>query len=318
MLTAIGMSLMLCISVVASDFGGYLGDVPATEETVQVDGEKDAIYEYGLVAEAKFSLYGRLVKATAVATMLYTDGNLCVFIEVSDADVVAPDPAKQTTTPWETDSVEVFINDANSTAMEDIVQYRIDNSGWPCAYKNDGSLTAYGPDAASEYFEYAMKITDTGYHAEFCIPVSAAKVGVNIQVNDISSDGSEQTWAVLYSSLANGGAGSWEASQHPYITFGDFTVATPTGVVTESQAESVVPETTLPEDKTDSAEVTDEKDTSGSADTTGSDVKETQPQSPKDDEATPLSVGAVIGIVAAVIVVVLIGILILKRKQATK
>ena len=159
--------------------GGYLGDVPKTSETITVDGQKDDIYKYGLAIDIKYEK-DLLVHATGVVTLLYSGGILYAFAEVTDDDMPEPDKTAQQESPWRTDSFEVFINITYSNNVYDVMQYRIDSSGYPSVYNKDG-LNAYGNKAAKEYFSYAEADTGTGYCCEFAIPVDAAgkDIGVN-------------------------------------------------------------------------------------------------------------------------------------------
>ncbi len=49
---------MLGLMVTASQMGGYVGDVPETDESITVDGNRDDIYEHGLHVDVKHSLAG--------------------------------------------------------------------------------------------------------------------------------------------------------------------------------------------------------------------------------------------------------------------
>lgn len=231
------MLMILCTSVVAHPDGGTLGDVPKTAEDIVVDGVKDEIYNYGLVINIDQSLTGNPVKATAVANLLFKDGKLYVYAEIKDADVVIPDSSLQESSPWSCDSLEVFINAENSDDNTKTMQYRIDNTGWPCAYDQNG-LADYGPDAAKAHFEFGEVTTGAGYNVEYAIPVSAATVGVNFQINDVSSDGSAQTWAMSKSAVTGEGAGSWVAAEYPFITIGGSEVALPVEIIEEEAGEA--------------------------------------------------------------------------------
>lgn len=217
---------LLATGVSAHTNGGLLGDIPSTTEAVTVDGKKDAIYDYGLAVDIDQKLGTSEVKATAKAWLVYKDGNVYVYAEVKDADVVEPDAATQTSAPWTTDSLEVFINSSNSDNNADTMQYRIDNVGFGCAYNQSGTAE-YGPGKADKYFTYACKPSDAGYNVEFCIPVEGKEVGINFQINDMSSDGSAQTWAMPYSKVTGAGPNSWVAAEYPYVTIGTTTASLP-------------------------------------------------------------------------------------------
>ena len=117
--------------------GGYLGDVPLTTEAIAIDGVKDPVYKNGLTVAVKFEKNYAPVEATGVVTLLYSGGFLYAFYEVNDADLCEPDPELQKSSPWRTDSCEIFINEKNSASENDVIQYRIDCSGWPCTYTSN-------------------------------------------------------------------------------------------------------------------------------------------------------------------------------------
>ena len=240
--------------------GGKLGDVPGTGTAVAVDGIKDAIYAEGLTAEIKHEKgdAGKPVEATGIVTMLCTEGFLYVFFEVNDADIVEPDPELQKSSPWRTDSCEVFVNEKNSASENDVVQYRVDCSGWPCTYTRTG-VAAYGPAAAGKYFESAEVDTVKGYNAEFKIPLktvgknvlsgnSADAIGVNFQINDVNSTDFSLTWATVFSKYYEHGTDSWDVFAYPYVTLANGgLVPKPTEVpATEVPATEVVPPTDIP------------------------------------------------------------------------
>lgn len=203
--------------------GGNLGDVPNTAEKITVDGKKDEIYDQALKVKVDQLLSGSGVTATADAWLLYSDGHLYIYAEVADDEIVDPTPDAQTGTPWTTDSLEVFINEKNSAEATDIMQYRIDCTGFPSVYNQSG-LAEYGQGNADSYLSYAARSTDNGYAVEYSIPVSSKEVGINFQINDMRNDGSQNV--INSKSDATGGAaGSWNAGEHPYITIGGSTVA---------------------------------------------------------------------------------------------
>ena len=254
--------------------GGKLGDVPGTGTAVAVDGIKDAIYAEGLTAEIKHEKgdAGKPVEATGIVTMLCTDGFLYVFFEVNDADIVEPDPELQKSSPWRTDSCEVFVNEKNSASENDVVQYRVDCSGWPCTYTRTG-VAAYGPAAAGKYFESAEVDTAKGYNAEFKIPLKTAgknvlsgnstdAIGVNFQINDVNSTDFSLTWATVFSKYYEHGTDSWDVFAYPYVTLANGgLVPKPTEVpatevpATEVPATEVVPPTDVPATNAPATEV---------------------------------------------------------------
>ena len=224
------LSAALTFTVSASERGGYLGDVPGTTETIVIDGEMDDIYQYGLNVEIKYEK-DRPVKATGTAKLLYSGGKLYVFAKVMDEDVRDPDQEMRESSPWRTDSFEVFINLDNDDNVYAVKQYRTDNGGWPSVYDQNG-LKAYGPSAADKYFEYAAKKDVSGYCVEVAIPVDAEgkDIGVNFQINDVNTSAEELTWAMVYSEAVGGGTDSWSVAVYPYLSLAAYSRATSGGL----------------------------------------------------------------------------------------
>lgn len=244
-------AIVLCVPVMAHVDGGYLGDIPTTTEDITVDAVMDEIYNYGLKVDITSALDTNPVNSSAVAYLLYKDGNLYVYAEVTDDDVVIPNADDQANQPWVCDSLEVFINANNSAESTDIVQYRIDNEGWPCAYDQNG-LAAYGADAAAEYFTFAEVDTDAGYNVEYCIPVAVTTFGISFQINNVYSDGTAQDWAQVYSAATGAGPGSWNAENYPYVSING-TASLPAAETEAPATETAAAEDTAAEDTTTTA-----------------------------------------------------------------
>lgn len=248
------MVLMICVTLAAASGavlvsahkdGGSLGDVPLTKTGVTVDGQKDAIYDSGLKVDVKYSMKGddKPVAATGTASLLYSDGFLYVFFRVNDESVFDPDASLQTSGPWKTESCEVFINEKNSAAENDVVQYRIDCTGWPCIYTKTG-VAKYGRTNVGNAFGYAAVKDGTGYCAEFKIPLKTAtkgsELGIRFQINDVVDPEPKLNWATNYSALTGTGVDSWEVGGYAYVTLGGSEVPTeaPTEVPTEVPTEA--------------------------------------------------------------------------------
>lgn len=223
---ALAMAALLVLSVlaipaIAAEAGASLGDVPQSYADIVVDAVKDDIYESGLKLDISRPLTdGQDETGTSgIGWLLYKDGWLYEYIEVTDPQLFPPDPDKQTGTPWETDSVEVFVNVTNSDESTDVLQFRIDVTGWPCVYDQNG-LADYGPDAVGDQFKYAAKEVSGGYILEFGIPLNVAegtKVGFQNQINDRYDDDMSQVQWMTPSSL---GSSSWTAELYDYIVIG--------------------------------------------------------------------------------------------------
>ena len=234
---AVIMALLTCtftVPSIAHKDGGCLGDVPRTDVAVEIDAERDKIYDYGLTVDVKEEK-DRPVLATGTVTLLYSGGVIYAFAEVTDSDVQTPKSDARSESPWLTDSFEIFINLPNNSNVNDVMQYRIDCDGYPTVY-NKAGLRAYGEKAASEYFRYAAKRTSYGYCAEFAIPADAPgqEIGVNFQINDIHGEEGELTWAVVYSVAMDGGTDSWYVNVYPYLSLGAYSSASESGLTVEA------------------------------------------------------------------------------------
>lgn len=339
------LSLTMIVMPAAEDrVGGYLGDIPKTDVAITIDAVKDKVYSYGLTVDVNYEKDAP-VRAKGKVTLLYSGGWLYAFAEVTDRDMIEPDPELQQKSPWRTDSFEVFVNKSNSDSVNDVMQYRIDSTGYPTVYTKTG-LAAYGPDKAKEYFRYAAARNDNGYCAEFAIPIEftggsadGKYVGVNFQINDIYGTDYTLTWAVLYCEATQMGLDSWNVPMYPSVSLGAKTTVNESGVVsgptevpatdapaTDNPATDVPatdnpatdnPATDAPVDKTDEPA----KATDVPADKTDEPAPTDKPadntQSPAAKDSSGLPVGAIIGICAAVaaIIVVIVMIIIKKNKK---
>lgn len=302
-LTALTLIFMLTAIITASANvnGGYLGDVPRTAVKINVDGERDTIYNYGLAVDVKYEK-DREVMATGVVTLLFSDGTLYAYAEVEDSDVKEPSEEAHTTTPWHSDSFEVFINIPNNNNVYDIMQYRIDWTGWPSVYDKNG-LEAYGQKAADKYFKYAAKRTAAGYCTEFAIPVDAAgkDIGVNFQINDMYGDDNTLTWAMVYSEAIQTGTDSWAVNIYPYLSLGSYTEAKEDGIVAEP---TVPPAEPTAEPGDDDPEATD--DTSATA--------KNDSEKSSDKKLNPGLIAAIC-IGCAVVLALIIALIVMKKRK---
>ena len=218
----LALMLIMSISSFASADGASLGKIPQSPVDIKVDAVKDDIYDQGLFIPLLRQLtpesadYGTKGESWS----LFKDGVLYVFVHVQDNAIITPDPAKQENNPWETESVEIFINKDNSSDNANTLQYRIDISGWPCVYTQTGRAD-YGPANVKDAFKYAAKLGTNEYWVEFGIPVEGGtnagyKFGYQFQINDINDGG--QTWKMSPSSLSSS---SWTAELYDYAEVGE-------------------------------------------------------------------------------------------------
>ncbi len=211
----------LSIASAAAAAGASLGDVPQSYDDITVDAVKDDIYDEGLILDISRPLTDGqdATGCSGTGWLLYKDGWLYEYAEIKDPQLFDPDPAKQSSSPWNTDSLEVFINAKNSDANEDTMQYRIDVKGWPCVYDRNGKAD-YGEKAVGDQFLYAAKAISGGYAVEFGIPVKVAqgaKIGFQNQINDRYDNDAKQVQWMTESSLKSS---SWTAEKYDYIVIG--------------------------------------------------------------------------------------------------
>jgi Domain of unknown function (DUF1083). len=247
----ITLALFLCfmlftLSVFASESGASYGDVPSTTENITVDAVKDDIYAKGLnmTIDRLLDPAGNDYGTRGNAYLLIKDNSLYIYVDVTTTDIIEPTSDLQTSTPWNTESVEVFINEGNTDDNAVTVQYRIDTTGWPCVYTQGGQAD-YGADMVGDEFGYAAAITSTGYAVEFRIPLTTysqgTKVGFQFQINDPNDAG--QIQVMSRSSLT---ASSWTAELYDYITIGAPIVIETEAPVTEAPAQTPAAETAAP------------------------------------------------------------------------
>ncbi len=230
--------LLLTTGIFASESGISYGDVPSTTADIAIDAAKDDIYAKGLYMKLDRLLdpAGNDYGTRGDAWLLLKDNSLCIFVDVQSTDLIPPDPDLQASSPWNTESVEVFINPGNTDDNAATIQYRIDTANWPCVYTQAGQAD-YGPDMVGSQFGYASAITGTGYAVEFKIPLTdyaqGAKIGFQFQINDPNDEG--QVHTMSQSSLT---ASSWTAELYDYITIGAALPVETAAPETEAAAEA--------------------------------------------------------------------------------
>ncbi len=216
----------LTASVAASDIGESKGAVPKIDSgVIKVDGEMDDAYAQALKVDINQFFIGTETGTYGEAYMLWADGSYYLYVRVYDNDVQIPGEDVQMSTPWCTDSVEMFFDFGNE--HEDLVQqFRVDYSGFPSYYSEGGADSAYGPEAAAPYFdEYAATWTNYGYNIEMRVNLEkyglkeGDAIGLQLQINDMTAADTVNTTAV-YNMASSLNAGSWEVDNYDYITLG--------------------------------------------------------------------------------------------------
>ena len=223
--------LLLCVilitPVLAHKANKSYGDVPKSADAIKIDGEKDAVYDKGLKLDIfrQYEGYGDPETDTrGTAWVLWQDGFLYVFGEIKQSFLQdkAEAEEKQSGTPWECDSLEVFLDFTNEAEGGDCDQFRIDAWGYRSfEQRTTTGDNSYGGDAstADGVFEGAAKINGTSYNVEFKIPfqhpaASGSALGFLLQINDMTPDGPR---AMVFPSSSTGESRSWEAGEYDFI-----------------------------------------------------------------------------------------------------
>ncbi len=219
----------MAASVAASDIGESKGNVPKVPDgQITIDGKIDeAVWADALQVQIDtFNVGSEDVGGTGTAYMLWTDGKYYLAVDVKDPDVVLSTEDVQMSTPWTTDSVEMFFDFGNENAG-DIHQFRVDYSGFPSYYMNQtGDAQAYGHEQAKEYFDgYAASLTKDGYSIEMLVNLDkygikeGDAIGLQLQINNILSDNVTAT-ASVYNMASSLGALSWQSDSYDYVVLG--------------------------------------------------------------------------------------------------
>lgn len=204
--------------------GSNIGEVPYIKPgSIEIDGQYSSVWDNALKVEIDQFNYGDENASTrGTAYMYWTEGKWYLFVDVKDADVVTPDLEKQTSAPWVTDSVELFFDFAHEHS-ELVKQFRIDCSGYPSYYEEDGNIWAYGNDA-KEYFDKYVVVKDAdGYNIEMVVNLSkfgltyGDEIGLQLQINDVASSNPAEVYS-CWNMHQSKGAGSWDADLYDYVT----------------------------------------------------------------------------------------------------
>lgn len=234
------VSLLTLIPVFAVAEGVSYGNVAKSPTAIVLDAEKDAAYDYALKLHQDRKGYDAEPETATVGDsyILWADGFLYVYGEITDATIVPITEDIQSNTPWMADSLEVFLDIDNDGV--DPMQYRIDYTGRPSFQFTDSNSYAADASVCNGIFEYAAKITATGYAVEFKIPHATGAVGetigLQLQINDMA-DATVRTCVFPSNSL---GGNSWDVTLYDYIVLADAPVievaetAAPEAAVTDA------------------------------------------------------------------------------------
>ena len=170
--------------------GSELRTVKAHRGTPTVDGKIDDIWKSAprIVTDRSVTDHDSLPEGEAPsrawAKALWDDGHLYVLMEVSDSKI-----SLQSDEPWETDSVEIFVDRNLSkgyTYDDDDGQYRVDADGNETVGENDDS----------ENFNSSVVKVKGGYVVEARIKMdtkAGKKIGFDLQVNNDAGEGLRQS-----------------------------------------------------------------------------------------------------------------------------
>ena len=237
--------------VLAHKDNASYGSVPKSADAITIDGNKDDIYDKGLVVpmNRQYEGFGDAETDTrGTAWVLWQDGFLYVFGEIKQSFLQDFGEAeeRQSNTPWECDSLEVFIDFSNEADGGDCDQFRIDAWGYRSfEQRTTTGDNSYGGDAstADGVFEGAAKINGTNYNVEFKIPFqhpadAGSKLGFLLQINDMTSDGPR---SMVFSPTSTGESRSWQAEEYDYIELIADTVTAVAAPEPEPEAEPDAP-----------------------------------------------------------------------------
>ncbi len=172
---------VLPISVFANSDGASWGEVPLYTGDIDLDGEKDDVYDEGLIVKINNRTDGIKGGATADAYMLWGSGKFYVFFDVNDADIVKYDAARSN---WQNEGVEFtldFKNDGSNRSKVTIVM--------------EPNICAPSGDAPEKIGASVCKRTSHGYSVELIYDLSQQSVqapkagvayGINMLVNDMT------------------------------------------------------------------------------------------------------------------------------------
>ena len=179
------------VSTAAAESGTAYGEVPATSESISIDGKKDEIYDQGLKITIADPDSGTPDDPTTGEAWLLWNGSdtLYAYVEVEDSDIIIYDG---TPNAWDTDSVELFLDYSNAVARTRD-QYRIDIKGVATYY----DTTTYTNDDAKAYgFEnWAVSEMDGGYAVEFELKAynesieADMDIGFHLMINNMVTEG---------------------------------------------------------------------------------------------------------------------------------
>ncbi len=259
---AVAMIAAFAVPAFAGVEGADYGVIPYVATAPVVDAIMDPVYAEGFHTDSFNIIRGIDSGITAELWIVWNGDYIYAFYQVSDPDVVAPDP-ERSKNPWDYDNVEFFVDYSGVMYSEDYaagsgedtlnqcIQYRIDVSGYPSVYgfdANEDSWNAYGANAsapgaeaddqgryADSFYKYDGNFASDIYTVEYAIPRTNTHLswgtetiepgdvfGANVQITDFYT-GSSDTTGMCFEDFDGGW--SWDAHLWPNFTLGAGPVA---------------------------------------------------------------------------------------------
>jgi hypothetical protein len=194
----------------------------AVRGTPEIDGEMDEAYEQAPAIPVDKVIRDQPVNeaVSAVARALWDEEAFYLFVEVIDPDVVLDED--QFFSPWERDSIEVYVDEQNERNPGDYddndYQYIVDALG--NTHAGSDGLRGASP-RLYESADQAVVLTDTGYIIELRLPwqtdVGAGDtIGFDIKINARDQFFEKQT-ELRFGTAFDVAAGHYNAYSNPEV-----------------------------------------------------------------------------------------------------
>ncbi|MCL2815904.1 MAG: hypothetical protein FWD23_15015 [Oscillospiraceae bacterium] len=222
-------------------------NINAPKATIVIDAQRDDAY--GDPVDISTQRDGDEPSAPGTGWVAWDDDNLYFYVEVKDTT-----PNYNHNNPWETDSVEIFI-DWNSIEGDDM-----DNDGNPYwqirihaapnadldgeQVSGGGNFAGMGGDYAK--IPYAARVFDGGYAIEAAMPIAltpgskplteGATIKIAFQINDNQEDAGRSSMSFMMADEDTGNEWQWPHALRGVLKLGP----APAPPVVEAPAEEVV------------------------------------------------------------------------------
>lgn len=192
-----------------------LGNVPATDEKITLDGKLDEIYKQGFVMDIATRTDGKTGGATGKAYLVYSGNTMYCFVDVKDPEVCPIDPAKFANAFWTNEGAEFTLDYKNdgSTRHKYMAVY-------------DGNKMKAG-DAKETDFEVKGTSSATGWTIEYKVNMPAdikagAGLGISVLLDDMTEGGKTRG---IIRPVQSAKPGDNEVKKFDYIVLGSEKVA---------------------------------------------------------------------------------------------